>query len=185
MDDAPTFQSSIGATLPRESGATLTLADESTLAKWLVRAEPGSAAAAALGAAFGTTEIRDDALVAGVRPDEWLLLGSDSGVEAVVTSVPLDGHVTLVDWTHGRAAVRLTGARATRALEKVCALDWTDPMTPDGAVTSASVAKVTCDVVRNDIAGVPSYVLVFDRSFGQYLYDALADAASEFGVGGI
>ena len=38
-------------------------------------------------------------------------------------------------------------------LEKVCSLDWSDPMTPDGAVASASVAKVTCDIARNDVDG--------------------------------
>ena len=184
MADAPRFRSSIETTLARQPDAALTLADESTLAKFLVRAGESSAAADRLGAGFGSSRKHDDVLVAGVRPGEWLLIGSESGVEAVIASVPLVDHVTVVDLTHGRALVRLTGADATRALEKVCSLDWTDPMTPDGAATSASVAKVTCDVLRDDIAGVPSYLLVFDRSYGQYLFDALADAASEFGVGG-
>ena len=67
-------------------------------------------------------------------------------------------------------------------LEKVCSLDWSDPMTPDGAVASASVAKVTCDIARNDVDGTPSYLVFCDRSFGQYLFDALIDAGNEFGL---
>lgn len=183
--DTPTFRSPIASALDREPGAAITIADDSSLAKYVLRAAPDSAPAAELGASFGSSIDRDGTLIAAVRPDEWLLLGSESGVEEVVKSVPLDGHVTLVDLTHGRAAIRLTGAVATAALEKVCSLDWSDAMTPDGAATSASVAKVTCDVVRNDIAGVPSYLVLCDRSLGQYLYDALADAAAEFGVSGI
>lgn len=185
MADSPTFLSPIVATRDRHPGAALTVADESSLAKFLIRADSAPAVADELGAAFGSSVDRNGTLVVGTRPDEWLLLGSESGVEDVVKSVPHDGHVTLVDWTHARAAIRLTGAVATAALEKVCAIDWSDPMTPDGAATSASVAKVTCDVVRNDIAAVPSYLVLCDRSFGQYLYDALADAADEFGVSGI
>lgn len=185
MADTPTYRSPIVTPLDRVAGAALTLGDESSLAKYGIRAQPGSAAADELGVDFGSSAERDGTLIIGIRPDEWLLLGSETGVEEVVKAVPLDGHVTLVDVTHGRAAIRLTGTVTTSALEKVCALDWSDPMTPDGAATSASVAKVTCDVVRNDISGVPSYLVLCDRSFGQYLYDALADAAAEFGVSGI
>ena len=53
-------------------------------------------------------------------------------------------------------------------------------MTPDGAAWGNTVAGVTCDIVRNDLAATPSYVLLFDGSFVEYLRSALADAAAEF-----
>ena len=90
--------------------------------------------------------------------------------------------VTSLDWMHGRALFRLTGHDAARTLEKVCSLDWSEEMTPDGAVASASVAKVTCDIAREDVDGKPSYLIFCDRSFGQYLFDALIDAGDEFGL---
>jgi len=183
--DPPDFRSSIRTTLGRQDRTALTLADESALSKWLVRADARSRTAVALATPFGSGSERGGVLIACSRPDEWLLLGPETEIEALVLGLPAADHVSLIEWTHARAAIRLTGVIATRALEKVCALDWSDAMTPDGAVTSASVAKVTCDVVRNDLAGVPSYVVLCDRSFGQYLYDALADAADEFGVSGI
>jgi heterotetrameric sarcosine oxidase gamma subunit len=179
------FRSSIETTLPRQETADLALADESALSKWIVRAPTGSGAAEGLATPFGSSSVRNGTLIAATRPDEWLLLGSVIEIEDILQTLPAAGPVTLVDWTHARAVLRLTGQPAPRALEKVCGLDWSDDMTPDGAVTSASVAKVTCDVVRNDLAGVPSYLILCDRSFGQYLYDALADAAAEFGVGGM
>jgi len=62
-------------------------------------------------------------------------------------------------------------------------LDWDDAITPDGAVVSASVAKAGCDIVRFDgDSDHPSYLLACDRSFGQYLFDAILDAGDEFGI---
>ena len=78
----------------------------------------------------------------------------------------------------------VAGEAAASTLEKVCSLDWSDEMMPDGAVTSASVAKVACDVIRHDSATgsgtTTAYWIAADRSFGQYLHDALLDAAAEF-----
>ena len=78
---------------------------------------------------------------------------------------------------------RVLAAASPSLLEKVCSLDWSDAMTPDGAVVSASIAKVTCDLTRQDVDGRPSYLVACDRSFGQYLFDALLDAGDEFGIG--
>jgi len=92
------------------------------------------------------------------------------------------GHVSVIDGTHSRTLFRLTGEAAASALEKLCSLDWSDHMTPDGAAVSASVARVTCDIVRNDLEGAPSYLISCDRSYGQYLFDVILDAGQEFGV---
>ena len=109
-----------------------------------------------------------------------MLLGDDDAVKRRVDGIPLDGHVSIVDWTHGRAQFRVTGDFATSVLEKVCGLDWSNDMMPNGAVTSGSVAKVTCDLIRSDVDDTPSYLVLCDRSFGQYLFDALIDAGNEF-----
>ena len=77
---------------------------------------------------------------------------------------------------------RLSGGDAARSLEKMCGLDWSDNMMPDGAVTSGSVAGVTCDLIRNDADATQSYLVLCDRSFGQYLFDTLIDAGDEFGA---
>ena len=55
-------------------------------------------------------------------------------------------------------------------------------MMPNGAVTSGSAAKVTCDLIRNDLDDTPSYLILCDRSFGQYLFDTIIDAGDEFGI---
>ena len=186
MADRLAFESPVVASYPTASAGDLVLVDASATTKWLVRGSAEGAAASRLGAPFGSSRTAEGgALVLGSRPGEWIVLGAAAAVaEAVSGLEALDASdfVSALDWTHGRAMFRVTGADASRMLEKVCSLDWSDPMTPDGAVASASVAKVTCDIARNDVDGVPSYLIFCDRSFGQYLFDALIDAGEEFGL---
>ncbi len=162
--------------------APLVLSDRSLSAKALVRADVDTDAASTLAVAYGTSRHDGGVLIAATRPDEWTLLGSVADVRAWLADLPMAGHAHAIDWTHGRAMFRLSGELAPRALEKVCGLDWSDAMTPDGAVVSGSVAKVTCDLIRDDVDGTRSYLVLCDRSFGQYLFDALVDACREFGV---
>lgn len=184
--ESPPFESPIVRNYPASDGGDLTLTDASATAKWLVRAGAEGPTAERLGARFGMSRAAaGGALVLGSRPGEWIILGTPGEVDAAVAD--LDGlneqeFMTALDWTHGRAMFRVTGAEAARMLEKVCGIDWSDHMTPDGAVLSASVALTACDLARNDVDGTPSYLVFCDRSFGQYLFDALIDAGNEFGL---
>lgn len=186
------FESPVVTAPPEPTKAALRLADASAVTKLVVRSDQPQ-----FDVGFGASVEVDDALVCGSRPGEWLILGSAAACAAAAEQVDRSGFTSIIDLTHGRALFRITGDDAPRALEKVCSLDWSDTMTPDGAVTSASVARVSCDVLRHDVAeaahgtgvgpdrGEPaarrrSYLIACDRSFGQYLFDALADAADEF-----
>jgi len=175
---SPTFRSSIIP--PKGAAGPLSLVDESALIKVSVRAGSGTATGSAMGARFGKSRTVDGALIAGIRPDEWLIIGQQFEVDAVLSSVEMTGFAHSIDMTHGRACIRMTGADAAKALEKVCNLDFSDAMTPNGAAVSASVAKVGCDLIRDDAKDGRSYLILVDRSFGQYLYDALNDAIPEF-----
>jgi len=176
------MQSPITKTYPTNPGAALTLADESTTYKTLVRAAAGTSARGSLAVAYGSSSNTGEVLTAGSRPDEWILIGSADAVRSRIGVLDTSGHVSVVDWTHGRAMFRLSGVRAGDALSKVCSIDLSDSMTPNGAVVSASVAKVGCDLIRNDMNGAKSFLLLCDRSFAQYLFDALIDTCNEFGV---
>lgn len=169
----------------RRSDSALRLADRAPMAKVLVRAEPSSPAAAALGVSFGRAARRaDGVLVVGSGPGEWLLIGRPNTAPDLAAGLiggNGTGPVGVVDITHGRALVRLTGPDAARALAKLCAIDLRDRVTPDGAAFRSMVANVSTDVVRDDLDGVPSYLLHCERSSGQYLFDALLDACAEFG----
>jgi heterotetrameric sarcosine oxidase gamma subunit len=170
----------------RRSGADLRIADCTPLAKVLVRASTDGEVARTLGIPFGCTA-RDEhgTLVVGSGPGEWLLLappGASAAVAGRVKEVPDDELVSVFDATHGRALMRITGARAPELLAKVCGVDLSEEVTPDGAAFRSSVAKLVTDVVRDDREGERSYLLHCERSSGQYLFDALIDAGEEFGI---
>lgn len=191
MAELPTFESPVHSTLVSYAGipmepagpdAPLTVGDVSSVTKTIVRAAPGTDAARRLSVPFGTSRTEDGVLIAGQRPDEWILLGPAAASQALVGGPDRSGHVSVIDGTHSRALFRLTGAGARSVMEKLCSLDWHDHMTPDGAAVSGSVALVTCDIVRNDVEGTRSYLISCDRSYGQYLFEVILDAGQEFGI---
>lgn len=167
----------------------LTLTDCTPLAKVQLRAPAAGKAAELLGVPFGRAA-RDQAgtLVAGSGPGEWLLLappGQAGEVAARLGDVAGQAPgelVSVVDLTHGRALLRLTGSRATDVLSAVCSIDLSDAVTPDGAALRTSVAAVATDVIRDDVAGVRSYLLHCERSSGQYLFDAVGSAGRDWGI---
>jgi heterotetrameric sarcosine oxidase gamma subunit len=170
----------------RRSGADLRIMDCTPLAKVLVRAATDGEVARTLGVPFGRAA-RDEhgTLVVGSSPGEWLLLaqpGASAAVAGRVEEVQDEGLVSIFEATHGRALMRITGARAADLLAKVCGVDFSEEITPDGAAFRSSVAKLVTDVVRDDRGGERSYLLHCERSSGQYLFDALIDAGGEFGI---
>jgi heterotetrameric sarcosine oxidase gamma subunit len=170
----------------RRSAAELKINDCTPLAKILVLAPTDGELARALGVPFGrAARDQQGTLVVGSGPGEWLLLttpGTSGVVTARVEQVQDGGLVSVFDATHGRALMRITGARAPDLLAKVCAIDLADDVTPDGAAFRSSVAKLVTDVVRDDIGRERSYMLHCERSSGKYLFEALIDAGDEFGI---
>jgi heterotetrameric sarcosine oxidase gamma subunit len=179
----------------RPSRAGLVLTDLTPLAKAGVRACFDGALARALGIPFGrAARDGDGALVVGSGPGDWLVLGPVGEgralrhrLEEVAAAHAGTELVTVLDLTHGRALMRLTGTRAAVTLAKMCGIDLADASTPDGTAFRSSVAGLVTDVIRDDQEGPPgptaSYLLHCERSYGQYLFDALLDAGAEFGIG--
>jgi heterotetrameric sarcosine oxidase gamma subunit len=172
------------------SDAPLTLTDCTPLAKVHVRAPWNGAMAKALGVPFGRT-VRDGAgLVVGSGPGEWLVLATAGTAGAVASrlertaaeSAPQE-FVSVIDLTHGRALVRVTGPHAADLLARLCPIDLADDMTPDGSALRSSVAGVATDLIRDDQPAGPSYLLHCERSSGQYLHDSLLAAGESLGIG--
>ena len=177
------------------SEAALTITDCTPLAKVQLRAPWNGAMAKALGVPFGRAD-RDGAsqdgawLVVGSGPGEWLVLAPPGAAAAVahwLATVAADAagdeFVSMTDLTHGRALVRVTGPDAADLLARLCGADLHDDMAPDGAALRSAVAGVATDVIRDDQAAVPSYLLHCERSSGQYLFGALVSAGESFGIG--
>jgi heterotetrameric sarcosine oxidase gamma subunit len=175
------------------SDAPLTITDCTPLAKVQLKAPWNGGAAKALGVPFGRAG-RDgpdeDWLAVGSGPREWLVLappGTAAQVAGWLTTLAADAapeeFASVTDLTHGRALMRITGPDAADLLARLCGADLHDEMAPDGAALRAPVAGVATDIVRDDRAGVPSYLLHCERSSGQYLFGALAGAGEPLGIG--
>ena len=172
MSEQPEFAGPVTG-VGEASGEGWCLSDESLTPKLLVYEdfERGGAVERQLGVGFGASATGDSGLlVCGIRPGEWLLL------EVSTHSATELANAVKVDMTHGLAMFRLAGPAAADVLAAVCSVDTTDAMFPDGAVCGASVARVACTLVRNDVAGERSYLILAQRSSGRYLFDALRDA---------
>ena len=166
---------------PREPAA-LEIVDCTPLAKILVRAasDPFEIPAGRTSRPF------KEVLAAACRPEEWVLYAAPGSAAEVIEKVkkraPARQLVTVLDVTHGRALVRLSGSRAPELLAKLCAIDLSDAVTPNASALRTSVAKLTTELVRDDRDGVRSYLLSCERSYGAYLFEALLDAGSEFAI---
>jgi heterotetrameric sarcosine oxidase gamma subunit len=156
----------------------LTLVDLSRLGKFSVRAVPGSAPST-LPAPWTSSRAADGRLVTAAAIGEWLVL-TPSGAGAGIDE---GGEIlSVVDVTHGRALLRLTGAGARGVLAKLCAIDLADSVTPDGTSCRSFVGSIVVDVVRDDVKGTPSYLLHSERSAGRSLLHSLQDAGSAAGL---
>ena len=177
------------------SDAPLTITDCTPLAKIHLRAPWNGATAKALGVPFGRAD-RDSAspegswLVAGSGPGEWFVFAPPDAAAAaagwlgtVAADSAPEEFVSVVDLTHGRALMRITGPDAADLLARLCGADLHDDMAPDGAALRSAVAGVATDIIRDDRGGVPSYLLHCERSSGQYLFGALVSAGESLGIG--
>jgi heterotetrameric sarcosine oxidase gamma subunit len=180
------------------SDAALTITDCTALAKIHLRAPWNGAMAKALGVPFGRAgrdleggASQDGAwLVVGSGPGEWFVLAPPGAAAAaagwlgtMATDSAPEEFVSVVDLTHGRALMRITGPDAADLLARLCGADLHDDMAPDGAALRSAVAGVATDIIRDDRAGVPSYLLHCERSSGQYLFGALVSAGESLGIG--
>ena len=171
------------------SDAALTITDCTPLAKVHVRAPWNGAMAKALGVPFGRASRDAGWLVAGSGPGEWLVLAPPGAAAAVAGrltetaagSAP-EEFVSVIDLTHGRALVRVTGAQAPDLLALLCPVDLDADMTPDGAAFRSALAGVACEFIRDDRAGTRSYLMHCERSSGQYLFSSLVSAGEPLGI---
>jgi hypothetical protein len=78
-------------------------------------------------------------------------------------------------------------------MSKLCAIDFGDMATPDNAALRTSMAGLVVELVRSDLANrfhdaagsdgtLRGYLVLCERSAGQYLFNVLLDAGQEFGI---
>ncbi len=177
------FRTPIPVEVLQSDDRPLELRDRSTYSKILLRERKGEEFSGELGVKYGESKLRTDGtLVCGSRPGEWTFYNPSAEANSLIQTLETYGErVALTNLTHGRALMSVEGDSAGSLLEKICNIDFSDAMVPDGASFSASVGAVSCDLVRADSDQV-LFLLSCERSFGLYLFKVLADAGKEFGL---
>lgn len=160
-------------------GGDLTITDLSRLAKWTVRAPADGRTAAGLPPRSRLDRV-DGRLRIGGAPGEWLVI---AGPETAAGVQPEPGEfVAVVDVTHGRALLRMTGDNGRELLAKICAVNLSDRACPNGAALRTGVGGIVTDLARDDVSGTLSFLLHCERSASRSLLEALLHAGKEFGV---
>ena len=76
-----------------------------------------------------------------------------------------------------RSVVRVARCGSRVSLRRPVLVDQPSPVTVSVTVVGNGVGP---DPRRDEVNDEPSYLILADRSFGQYLYDAVHDATTEF-----
>ncbi len=116
-------------------------------------------------------------------PDEWLVVTPDGQEARLVESInhALAGqHFALSDVSDSRVVIGLTGGCARDVLMKGCSLDLHPRVFNAGDCAQSGLAR--CHMLLHQIDERPTYDVYIHRSFSDYAWCWLEDAAREYGV---
>ena len=133
-----------------------------------------------------TTKGQKSALWLG--PDEWLLTlpagQADKQLKALIKA--LEGqHAAVFDVSDSRITLSLSGVNAREVLKKGCGLDLHPSVFGTGQCAQSTLALAHVlihQTAENKKTGAATYRLFIHRSFAEYAWTWLEDAAGEYGV---
>jgi sarcosine oxidase subunit gamma len=146
------------------------------------RADLIAATEAAFGMALPTTPRRaenGDLAFVWAGPERWLAhrVGEPpGGMEALLA--PLAAYAAVVDQSHARVLLSVSGPRVRDALAKGVAIDLDPRAFQPGDTAMTSVAHIAVQLWQTDEA--PTYVLTVARSLAGSFWDWLAASAAEY-----
>jgi sarcosine oxidase subunit gamma len=114
-------------------------------------------------------------------PDQWLAHVAPApaaGMEAMLA--PLAGPASLVDQSHGRTVLRVTGPRVRDALAKGFPIDLHPRAFKVGDTAVTSVAHIGVQIWQTDAA--PTYEIAVARGFALSFWHWLEASAAEYGL---
>jgi heterotetrameric sarcosine oxidase gamma subunit len=125
--------------------------------------------------AYGATSVRS------TGPGIWQIVGPDGALPPVPElRSALRGVATVVDLSHARTALRVSGGDAVRVLAKHCPLNLDPVAFPAGSATNTRLGHLGVTLARVDDA--PTFELLVFRGYAQFVTEMLCEAALEFGL---
>nr|WP_283949706.1 sarcosine oxidase subunit gamma family protein [Limobrevibacterium gyesilva] len=116
-----------------------------------------------------------------IQPDAWMLVaprGSEGALAARIKAACGDAG-SVVDQTHGRTVLHISGRRAAWVLAKLCRVDLHPSAFGPGRVAVTPVADLACVLHHSDAA--PGFDLIVFSSYAVSFLESLTHAALETG----
>jgi sarcosine oxidase, subunit gamma len=116
-------------------------------------------------------------------PDEWLLTAPAGEERVLVPAIRAalgDRHAAVIDLTESRTVIAVSGAPARDLLAKGCTLDMHPRAFKVGACAQSGLARA--GALLHLVDETPTFEITILRSFADYMWVWLADAAREYGV---
>ena len=129
-----------------------------------------------------TTWSNGDVTAFWLGPDEWWIVAPVDGPDTAATlRQALEGRFCAVtDVSESRTCIAVAGPRARDLLAKGCPLDLHPRVFRMGLCAQSHLAKA--DIVLHQVGEEPVFDLYVLRSFAEYLWLWLEDAAQEYGM---
>ncbi|EJT06194.1 sarcosine oxidase subunit gamma family protein [Rhizobium sp. CCGE 510] len=154
-----------------EAGVRLEALAEGHLLHVLGTIEPAALAAELVKAGFTNSSIRK----AGFR--QWFVAGDEplapAGLDALTAA--LAGKAVVMDQSHGRVRIGVSGRSSRSLLSKGTAVDLDPAIFPEGHSAMTMVGHLSVQIVRT---GDDSFELTVLRSFAESLWDELKHMAA-------
>jgi heterotetrameric sarcosine oxidase gamma subunit len=191
-DYKPIFRSPITTvSSPTAPASNLTLTDLSGVPVVLIQGEVGDLLNqhfAQIPAKPGDLVEVNGGLLARLTPSEIYLFGLSLNASLPAATALNDTFAKTqrfahaIDYTHGKAVMRLAGVAAPQVLSKISGLDFHLTVFPNLRAAQTSAAKIKTLIVRYDQEETPTYFLHVNRPLGQYFWEVVWEAGQEFSL---
>lgn len=188
--ESPLFYQMSGAVSVSEGKGGVTLSEEACKGHLILRGDLNDqdfvstviqVLEVALPLVPGTCTVGEQNSIYWLGPNEWLMIvgsGTEHEIEARLRQT-LRGHFAIVDVSGGQTLVRLSGEAGAMVLKKSSVYDFHPDQFPVGRCVQTTFAKATALVSKT---ADNSFDLVIRRSFADYLFSWIVEAASEYGI---
>ncbi len=147
--------------------------------------EAGELQIGSVGEADSPLERGGKLLAARLAPDEFMVL-TPVGVAPSAVKAMQPGSLNCayaIDVTSGLCGVAIVGPATPGMMSSITEIDTSPRVLPNLACVQSRFADVQGMLLRRDVYGIAMYQLYAGREFGEYLWEALIEAAREVGGG--
>lgn len=114
-----------------------------------------------------------------MSPDQYFIVGDELGAPADLVDIlyKLKPYAEVVDQSHGRVRIAISGAKAPLVLAKGTAVDVALNVFPIGHTTTTLIGHIAVGITRT---AELQFELMVLRGFAESLWDELADLSCEY-----